>query len=394
MDKETKLRSVLFLVVGFLLILSLIICIHIVSKEKNLVPVEAVVYDVIKDSEGVGIDTIYIKYTVDSDSYDYTFNTKKDYQINQKLRVYYESKDPHQVKYSKTSKLIFLCPIIGLSLCALGLFELYKRNNDGEDEFKTSIIGVVGNSEQLKIVSENDEPQAPVEDPVTVKTISEPVEEEVPEKIVEEPKEIAEPVVEPIPEPVKEEIEMPAPAVVEEPELPAAAPEVQNVEEVSNVKEEVKKEEKEEKASLEDTLMEKVKEKNGDKIEVSESELKEAIKDVLADVIKEVKEEKKAPKEVVQVRIIPNYYYISGTSLLYEQPGKEQKELDLKDINKVVRTVNEAGNVVKLVVESPEVKCILTNMKNIDLEQLANLLRNKMRTIDENFEEVIEHKEY
>ena len=33
-------------------------------------------------------------------------------------------------------------------------------------------------------------------------------------------------------------------------------------------------------------------------------------------------------------------------------------------------------------------------MKNIDLEQVANLLHNKMRTIDDAFEEKIEHKEY
>lgn len=33
-------------------------------------------------------------------------------------------------------------------------------------------------------------------------------------------------------------------------------------------------------------------------------------------------------------------------------------------------------------------------MKNIDLEQVANLLRNKMHAIDDTFEEQIENKEY
>jgi hypothetical protein len=33
-------------------------------------------------------------------------------------------------------------------------------------------------------------------------------------------------------------------------------------------------------------------------------------------------------------------------------------------------------------------------MKNIDLEQVASLLNNKMRTIDENFKEEVEYKEY
>jgi len=39
-------------------------------------------------------------------------------------------------------------------------------------------------------------------------------------------------------------------------------------------------------------------------------------------------------------------------------------------------------------------KVSLRPNKNFILEQLANLLRNKMRAMDENFEEVIEHKEY
>ena len=68
--------------------------------------------------------------------------------------------------------------------------------------------------------------------------------------------------------------------------------------------------------------------------------------------------------------------------------------MSLKTVKSVVRTVNSEGNVVKLIVSNEEVKCILTNMKNIDLEQVAGLLKNKMCLIDENFKEVIEYKEY
>ena len=74
--------------------------------------------------------------------------------------------------------------------------------------------------------------------------------------------------------------------------------------------------------------------------------------------------------------------------------GKKSQELNLKDIKKVVRTINSAGSVVKLVVSNDAYKIVLTNMKNIDLEQLANLLHNKMRTIDDTFKEIIERKEY
>ena len=78
----------------------------------------------------------------------------------------------------------------------------------------------------------------------------------------------------------------------------------------------------------------------------------------------------------------------------YEEAGKEPREIELKNVKSIVRTVNNAGNVVKLVVSNDAVKCVLTNMKNIDLEQMASLLNNKMRTIDDSFKEEIEYKEY
>ena len=102
----------------------------------------------------------------------------------------------------------------------------------------------------------------------------------------------------------------------------------------------------------------------------------------------------KADEPIVQRKVIPNNYYIFGSALVYEEVGKESQQIDLKTVNSVVRTINSEGNVVKLVVSSDRVKCILTNMKNIDLEQVASLLNNKMRTIDEDFKEVIEYKEY
>ena len=430
MDKETKLRSILFFVVGFLLVLSLVICIYIIAGERDLEPVEATVISVDKDAKKTGVNEIKINYQANGAQYTFRFDSKKDYQLDDVINVYYHRNKVTDVQTYKTSKLIFLCPIIGLVLCALGIFELYKRRGDGEDEFKTSIIGVVGDTQQLKIVTEgNDEPvyePTPEEvSEVEVKSINKPVDEDVPLHIdnevpyEEEEEMVPEEVVqEDIPAPL-EEVPVPqeAPVMVAADEVPVAAPveepapepkeEVQqetptpvvaNVDEppvIENVKEtgDTPAGDLPKKNTVEAEIMKKVKEKSGDKIELSEEDLKEAIKDVLADVIKEVKKEKK-PKKVEQVRVLPNYYYISGTSLMYEEAGKEQKELSLKNVKKVVRTVNEAGSVVKLTVESDEVKCILTNMKNIDLEQLSNLLRNKMCAMDENFEEVVEHKEY
>jgi hypothetical protein len=123
MDKETRLRSILFFVIGFLLVLSLLICIYIVAGESKLVPVEATVVNVAKDAGGVGIDNVEISYTVDGSVYGTYFDSKKDLKSGDKINVYYYSNDYTQVKYSKTSKLIFLCPVVGLVLCALGIFE-------------------------------------------------------------------------------------------------------------------------------------------------------------------------------------------------------------------------------------------------------------------------------
>jgi len=422
MDKETKLRSILFFAIGFLLVLSLIICIYIIAGERDLVPVEGIVTNVTKDSGKIGVNNVAVKYTVDGKELTFSLTTKKDYKTGDKINVYYHSNDKDKVKYYKTSKMIFLCPIIGLVLCGLGLFELFRKNNDIED-FKTDVIGVIGNTEQLKIVTDDTQVEEYTPTPeelqeATVKQInqvvaqtgvetvvtSQPTAEVAPEPAsaptpVEVAVPVAEPVAEPIPE-MEEEIVLPAEAtpveeVVEEEVEVAPEPTVEERQEVvEEQKPEMVSAAEATSSSLEDNIVKKVKEKRGEKIEVTEDELKEAIKDVLADVIKEAKQESEKPKEVVQVRVIPNYYYISGTSLMYEEAGKERKELSLKNIKGVTRTINSEGNVVKLTVESDEVKCILTNMKNIDLEQLSNLLRNKLRAMDENFEEVIEHKEY
>ena len=49
-DRDINIRSVLFLVIGILLVLSLIICIYIVVNEKDLVKTEASVIEVNKDN--------------------------------------------------------------------------------------------------------------------------------------------------------------------------------------------------------------------------------------------------------------------------------------------------------------------------------------------------------
>ena len=160
-QKETNLRSVLFLVIGILLLLLLVICIYIVSGESDLVKTSAVVTEVSKDSSGTGKTDISVTYDVDGQSYKYDYYHKGEIEEGDKVTIYYHEKNPSSVQTFKTNKLIFIWPVIGLGLCILGLFELFRKNNDDDDdEFETSVIGIVGNTQQLKIVTDDTPVQA------------------------------------------------------------------------------------------------------------------------------------------------------------------------------------------------------------------------------------------
>ena len=432
-DKEVNIRSILFLVVGVLLLLSLVICIYIVHSENDLVKTEANVIKVENDTEGTGKNKVTVVYDVDGQSYEYEFIYKDKIKENDKLSIYYHSKEKDSVQTFKTSKIIFICPLIGLMLCGVGLFELFKHYKDSSINSKTQALGVSGDSKKISIVTSDDlekkvteevknevvAPPLPTQSSNVVpktRVIVKPVEKantveevkssDIPvEKVVtpsggekvfepemksaEQIKESSAPVMKSASEIAqKEESTMKSASEIAKPAMPVMKSASEAVKEVNEVKEE--KEEINEVASkVEETLANSplIKDK-------TEEELKDVIKEMLKEAIKEVNEEKTVKKPVVQQRVIPNYFYISGTSLIYEEVGKKAKEINLKDIKSVVRTINSVGSVVKVVVSNDEIKCVLTNMKNIDLEQLANLLHNKMRTIDDTFKEVIERKEY
>lgn len=407
-DRESNIKTVLFLVIGILLLLSLVVCIFIVGQESEYVQTEAYVAEITKDAGGSGKNSVILNYDVGGTTYGYTYETKEDLNTNQKVTIFYDKKTPKYATVEKTSKIIFLFPVAGLVLCIAGLYQLFKnrgKSEDGEEQFKTSVINVVGNTQQLEIVADETEAQEyekthEEEIESDVKPIIKPetpiVEVELPkeapavEKVeVETEAQVTEPVTEVVTEPITEAptqpVTEPVTEAVTEPVTSAPVPAAP----VTEVPKEAD--------PVADAIVKKVQENvsNDDgKVSLDEDDIKKVIKDVLKEVIQEVQVEKTAPKKVVQRRVLPNYYYISGTSLIYEEPGKEAKEMSLKTVKSVVRTVNSEGNVVKLIVSNEEVKCILTNMKNIDLEQVAGLLKNKMCLIDENFKEVIEYKEY
>ena len=328
--KEFNLRIMAFMVIGVLLLLSFGICIYIVNSERDLVPITADVIDVKKDSDGTGKNDVTVSYKVNNTFYEYNFYYKDDVNVDDKIQIYYHSGNITSVKSNKTTKLIFIFPLIGLVFCLVGLYELLKKSNkDEEDEFKTKVISVIGDTEQLEIITD----------------------EQI-EEYVKSPEEEAEVSVKSI---AKEE-------VVEEPTNDV----------VLDIQDDTS-------ASLEDVVFEeKVKEEP--KVEEKKKFKKEKPKKV------------EAPKELI--KLIPKYYYVTGTTLVYDLVGKEGEELNLNKVIDMVKTINSEGKIVKVNVITKDMSLLLTNMNNVDLEKVANTVHNKLVAIDYNFKEKIEYKEW
>lgn len=154
-EKEINLKSIVFLVIGILLLLSLVICIYIVNKEHDLVAVEALVIDVKKDEAGSGKNDVTVSYDVNDVTYQYDFYCKENVNLDDKVTIYYHEKNVNQVTTFRTNKYIFICPILGIVLCILGIIELFKSANKEEEEFKTAVIDIVGNTQKLEIVTDD-----------------------------------------------------------------------------------------------------------------------------------------------------------------------------------------------------------------------------------------------
>lgn len=328
-DKDKKMKSIVFLVIGIIFLLSLVVCIYITYSEKDLKETTAEVTNFNVALSG-SKKNVTIIYTVDGVSYSSSFYTEDNLTIGDTIKIYYHEKDATVAKLYKTSLIIFICPIIGLFLCIVGLIKALKKKKDKdeiieEDELKEEII-----LEPSRIVG-LEEPDLDSEiDNVT----NEDIEEKEPDfdSIANLPNE--DDIVLPLDKPSTEL------ATISEAEMPVT---------------------KEEEVIEEENLPE-VKDDNDKKINL--------------------------------VNVLPNNYYISGETLVYEEFSNHKEAIELKDIDKLTITINSAGMVVKLVVYTEKIKCILTKMKNIDLDKMVNSLKNKMNVIQKEFEETIEYKEY
>lgn len=309
-DREISLKSIIFLIIGILLVLSLVICIYLVNSEKDLVKISAVVTSVKEDSDGTGKNDITVSYNINNIYYDYSFNYKDDIKLNDKVDIYYHENEPVKVQSYKTSKMIFVCPVVGLILCIIGLIELTKKSNakdleEDEDDFETKVISVDGDTQQLKIITndQEDEVLAYMENPsdeASVKLINT---RDIP--------------------------------IIDEEEI---------------------------------------------KIEVSSKKI--------ANVNKTVNKKTKIKK------VTPGDYYISNNTLVYKDSLEDYQEIDLHDIEKVVKKVsNSEDELINIIIYTKNMKCTLNKIKNVDLVSINNLLHNKLLSINPDVIEEVERKD-
>lgn len=308
-DREISLKSIIFLIIGILLILSLVVCIYLVSSEKDLVKIAATVTDVKEDSDGTGKNNITVSYSINNIYYDYSFNYKDDIKLNDKVDIYYHEKEPVSVQSYKTSKIIFVCPIVGLVLCVIGLFEVAKKSNAqdlDEDDYETKIISVTGDTQQLRIItSDNDEVIAYTEEPtdeISVKLINT---RDIPV--------------------IKNELQIETPS------------------------------------------------KKGIPIEFKEVNT----------------------KKVKMKKITPVDYYINNDVLVYKDTDDEYKDIDLRDVEKVIKKINDnEDEIINIIIYTKNMKCTLAKIKNVDLDNIDNLLHNKLLSVGANYIDEVEHKQY
>ena len=157
-NKEINIRSIIFLIIGILLVLSLVICIYIVNSQKDLKTVEAIVTNVKEDKDGTGKNDVTVVYNVDGTSYKYNFYYRDDVKVDDKLNIYYHAKTPNEVQAYRVSKYIFVCPLVGLVLCIYGLLELFHKSHDRDDsdaDVETKLVSEDEKTQQFKIIPDD-----------------------------------------------------------------------------------------------------------------------------------------------------------------------------------------------------------------------------------------------
>ena len=156
-NKEVNIRSIIFLLIGIILIVSLIICVYIISSERDLVHTMGETTKVVENSNSKGDNDVTISYDVDGKTYNYNFYYKEKIKEGDKIDIYYHKKDVSKVQTYKTSYFIFVCPAIGLLLCLLGLIDTFKKSDDDNEKlYETQVLHISDKTQQLSIITNDD----------------------------------------------------------------------------------------------------------------------------------------------------------------------------------------------------------------------------------------------
>ena len=154
MKKESIAKEIVFLFIGFLLLIALIVCVYVISLDREYVQTTASVTEVIESE-----DKVIYTYIVRGEEYECKAK-RNGSNVGDRVRLYYHSDNYKKAKLNKTSKLIFICPLIGLVLCGIGVFESIKKRkkeeNLEEEQYKTKVISVLGQTQKLKIITDGD----------------------------------------------------------------------------------------------------------------------------------------------------------------------------------------------------------------------------------------------
>ena len=112
--------------IGLVLVTFGVIMFVINNKNKNYIKIESTVINVViseeahEDLDGNHVDATYnvtVKYTVDGKEYEATLDNVSKYEIGDKVKIYYNPKDPSQI--TMTKGLIIPSIIIGVGIVAL-----------------------------------------------------------------------------------------------------------------------------------------------------------------------------------------------------------------------------------------------------------------------------------
>ena len=140
--------------IGFLLLISLIVCVYVISLDREYIQTTAVVSEVLESE-----DKVVYTYMVKGEEYECKAK-RNEAKLGDRVRLYYHSDNVKKAKLNKTSKLIFVCPLIGLVICGIGVFESIKRRkkeeNIEEEQYKTKVISILGQTQKLKIITDGE----------------------------------------------------------------------------------------------------------------------------------------------------------------------------------------------------------------------------------------------